>query len=80
MKYKFANTKKDLFSYRWKLHGVIKTHERELWRGQAAQVWTGLDAGLWLAESDHVTLILSSDWLLYEVCTEDWNKGRLQSL
>ena len=55
MKYKFANTKKDLFSYRWKLHGVIKTHERELWRGQAAQVWTGLDAGLWLAESDHVT-------------------------
>ena len=26
MKNKFANTKKDLFSYRWKLHGVIKCH------------------------------------------------------
>ena len=26
MKNIFANTKKDLFSYRWKLHGVIKCH------------------------------------------------------
>ena len=44
----------------------LKLIERNFWALIPRIFWISLNTGFWLAEADHVTHILASDWLIHE--------------